>query len=179
MKIDIHKIPEGRTNIVQKTNLEAVKNDMPPLVGDILCNGHIDRSKDTLYMTLHFEGKLKLECSRCLTLSDVPVNGDLMIILQGKTGKSGAAEDDDVADFYFDLHDGEFDLSSALYDEIMTTLPLKPLCSPDCKGIQVGDTDISIDYGNGTKKKQIDPRWEALRKLQERNASEGSDKKSS
>jgi uncharacterized metal-binding protein YceD (DUF177 family) len=42
-----------------------------------------------------------------------------------------------------------------------------PLCSSDCKGIMVNDSNISIEYESVKKElvKEIDPRWDALRKL--------------
>jgi uncharacterized protein len=52
------------------------------------------------------------------------------------------------------------DISSAVYDEIMTALPLKPLCSEDCRGVEFGG-----DGGGSGKGDAVDPRWEALRRL--------------
>jgi uncharacterized protein len=61
--------------------------------------------------------------------------------------------------------DHNLDLSEATRQTTWATLPLKPLCKPDCIGIcdrcGCNRNEIACDCYN----REIDPRWEALRSL--------------
>jgi len=91
---------------------------------------------------------------------DYPIKGALRLVIKEQAGKFGQSLDDETADFFFDARHRELDLSPAIYEEIMTALPLKPLCRESCKG---------IDLGAGRREEEpVDPRWEALKKLRKR-----------
>lgn len=167
MFIDVRAIPEGVSTINQESSLESVKDDLPKLSGKMKCYGDANRIGETIYVHLKFKGAVVLQCSRCLDDYDSPVEGECTIIIKEVAGKHGRVEDDDQVSFYSDLNrNDQLDISSAIYDEIMVNMPLKPLCSLDCKGIEINNDDLSIDM-SGKKKieKEIDPRWEALKKL--------------
>jgi uncharacterized metal-binding protein YceD (DUF177 family) len=74
--------------------------------------------------------------------------------------------DNDYADFYYDDAHPEVDISPALFDEVMTALPMKPLCAENCPGIQRGQETEGDQEG-------IDPRWQALTKLRRRSSNAG------
>jgi uncharacterized protein len=97
------------------------------------------------------------------------LKGETRLIVRERPGFNGVAVNDEGADFYFDTRNDQVDLSPAIYDEIMTNLPLKPLCRTDCKGIPVEGVVFEYDDEvTNSKKKvadEIDPRWEALKRL--------------
>ena len=165
MLLNIRNIPEGHSSVQQTTMLEAVKDGLPPFSEAVQCRIQFDRSGSTIYVHVEFEGKFEMECSRCLEKFQAPVFGDVRVVMEETKEKHGRAIDSDMVDFYFDSHHDEIDISSAIFDEIMTALPLKPLCSPDCKGIAVNDPSIEVEFGDTKKEKAMDPRWEALLKL--------------
>jgi uncharacterized protein len=160
MILDINKVPEGHSVASQEIDLAAFKEDLPGFSGTIPCEAAIDRSGDTLYIQLRFRGVFKLECSRCLEPFDFPVEGALQLVVKERAGKFGPALDDESTDFFFDSRHLELDLGTAVYEEIMTALPMKPLCRESCTGIDLG--------GGRTREEPIDPRWEALKKLRNR-----------
>jgi uncharacterized protein len=52
-----------------------------------------------------------------------------------------------------------------LKDQLILNLPMKPLCSPDCKGLCPGcGADISTS-ACGCGESDVDPRFEILKKL--------------
>jgi uncharacterized metal-binding protein YceD (DUF177 family) len=65
---------------------------------------------------------------------------------------------DDSQEFCWDDQHTEINLGQAIYDELMTGLPMKPLCREECPGVDVDPGVVAPD-------KPVDPRWEALRKL--------------
>jgi uncharacterized protein len=155
MIIDIRTIPAGHSVLSQKCGLDAFKVDLPALVHEVACQAEIDRNGSMLYVHLRFEGTFDLECSRCLTHFPWTVAGEIRTIVRER---QGATADDDVADFFYDSQKLSVDMGPALYEEIMTSIPLKPLCTPECSGIAIRTTGPE-------KGAAIDPRWEALKKL--------------
>jgi len=161
MVIDVRLVPEGHSRIERDSALEAFADDLPPFSGPVRCGAEVDRMGPVIAVALRFDGAFVMECARCLESVCVPVGGDLRIILKEEQGRHGPAQDDGCgADFFFDVNHDLVDVSPAIYDEIMTALPLKPLCSERCEGIKVADGG-----GLGGGEKPVDPRWEGLMKL--------------
>lgn len=167
MILNIREIPEGHSEISQECELDSIKNDLPPMTGKIKCHGDINRIDADIYIHLHFEGIFILQCSRCLEDCSSPIAGEVQFSVRELVGKHGKSDDEEEqVDFYYDSNYEQLDVSSAFYDELMIEMPLMPLCSLECKGVEVKDSDISVDLvGNKKIEDKIDPRWDALRKL--------------
>jgi uncharacterized protein len=167
MILETHLIPEGHSTKHFSSDLESVRDDLPPFSKKVDCLFEIDRSGATIFVHVWFTGEFNLDCARCLKKFPFAIKGDFRTVLKDESGKSGRSMDDDLVDFYFNDRNENVDLSPIIYEEILTTLPLMPLCSSDCKGIMVNDSNISIEYESVKKElvKEIDPRWDALRKL--------------
>lgn len=169
MILETRMIPEGRSVVSQDTELDAVKADLPEMIDKVKCKAEVDRSGQNFYVHLWFESSFKLECSRCLQSLKFELKGETRLIVRERPGFNGVAVNDDNADFHFDTRHDQVDLSPAIYDEIMTNLPLKPLCRTDCEGISIEGVVLELDDEDASKEKkvadEIDPRWEALKRL--------------
>jgi uncharacterized protein len=154
MIIDIRTIPPGHSTLSQNTGLVNFKAELPPFAGEIHCRAEIDRNESVLYVHLTFEGVFILECARCLESFNWPLAGETRLVIRERpSGDAG----DDAADFFYDSRHLAVDVGPVVYEEICTSLPLKPLCTSECKGIEI-KTDIPATA-------ETDPRWDALRKL--------------
>jgi uncharacterized protein len=112
-------------------------------------------------VSLRFKGVFEVVCARCLEGMGVPIEGALRVAIKEEQGRHGpAAEGGGGADFFFDAAHEMVDISSAIYEEIMLSLPMMPLCSEGCKGIERGS-----GKAGGGEPQQIDPRWEGLMRL--------------
>jgi|WetSurMetagenome_2_1015567.scaffolds.fasta_scaffold212625_2 uncharacterized protein len=159
MVLDVRTIPPGNSEVSRTTGLDDFKADLPPLSGKISCEAAIDRTGDILRVDLRFNGVLSLECSRCLGNFTYPFSCALRLVVKEQSGKFGPSQDDETVDFYFDSRHPDVDLGPAMYEEILTTVPIKPLCSEECKGIEFKSP--------GSAGEEIDPRWEALKKFKQ------------
>lgn len=171
MIIDTRSIKDGHSSLKQNSTLESVRADLPSF-DTVACKVDLDRTGPTIYVHVWFSGDFKLDCSRCLITFDKKINGEIRLILKEKGSETGQSIEQEDADFLFDSQSPEVDISSAIYDEIMTEIPIKPLCKEACKGVALKDPNIKIDYdGSDTKvsEKPIDPRWDALKKLRHKN----------
>lgn len=165
-------IPEGHSDFSLECDLGSVKDNLPPLCGTMHCEGEINRLGSDIFIHIYYKGLFVLQCARCLENYNAPISGDLDVTVKESSGRHGKSDDEDeLVDFYFDsvLND-DLDLSAALFDEIMIETPIMPLCRKDCSGVEIKDKDILVDFDGVPKKsipesKEIDPRWEALKKL--------------
>jgi uncharacterized protein len=164
MILDTGSIREGHSVVRQASDLASVKDDLPPFSEKVMCEATIDRTGPMVYVQLHFEGSFRQECSRCLETFDFPVTATLPLVLQEHDGKDGPAEEEDTADFYFNTGHQSVDLASVIYDEVMISLPLKPLCSENCT-LHLPDESTGQ---SSRSEESIDPRWEALLKLKKK-----------
>jgi uncharacterized protein len=101
--------------------------------------------------------QLEVVCSRCLEPFEVPVDAafDLRYVPQSENLGEGEREigDDDLTTAFY--RDGMLDLIDLMREQFVLTLPMKPLCREDCKG-------ICPECGTNLNKGQCDcaPRWE-------------------
>ena len=110
---------------------------------------------------------LGLECSRCIKEFSYPLSSsfrvDYMPLKEMGKDKEYELKGADL-DISFYKED-RIDLTELIKEQILISLPMQPLCSPDCKGLcpkcgkdlKVGPCKCEI--------KEIDPRFEILKKL--------------
>ena len=159
MILDTGSVRDGHSIVRQAADLASVRENLPPFGETIDCEATIDRTGPVLYIQLRFDGVFEQECARCLEPFGYPVRATLTLVLQEEEGRFGPAADEETADFYFDTAHQSVDISPVIYDEVMTSLPLKPLCSETCTGIvPAGKKEKAVEQA-------YDPRWEALLKL--------------
>jgi uncharacterized protein len=161
MVIDVRTVPAGHSVVSRAADLAGYAAELPALKESIACRAEIDRAGTTLYINLFFKGTAELECSRCLAPFDWTVSGNVRLTVKEQPGRQEPVDDDGTVDFYYDSRHLELDLGSVIYEEIMTALPLKPLCREACPGIK-------LKTGKKSAPAVIDPRWDALRKLKDR-----------
>ena len=160
MVIDVRLVPEGHSVVEREAELPGYRGDLPPFLKPLSCRAELDRAEGVILASLRFDGEFEVECARCLEPVGVAVGGDLRLVLKEESGRNGPALDDEGADFFFDAVNNLVDLGPALYDEIMTALPMMPLCSDDCAGAYAAS--ISEEGGG---EREVDPRWAGLLKL--------------
>jgi|YelNatPaOPRAMG01_1025707.scaffolds.fasta_scaffold00374_25 uncharacterized protein len=116
------------------------------------------------------EGEIELTCSRCLT--DFPYRlsinveeiylWDLPILRNYEPMEEIELTEED---FKFVLEKETLFLDPLIEDNIRISLPIKPLCRPDCKGLcPICGHNLNLGQCECSKKKVIDPRWEPLNK---------------
>ncbi|HZE88356.1 MAG TPA: DUF177 domain-containing protein [Verrucomicrobiae bacterium] len=84
-------------------------------------------------------GDVEVSCARCLKPFGMTVNRefDLFYALSPVKGKEVQIPDD-ALDYEF-LHDGDaIDLQQVAAEQIYLEIPMKPLCTPECRGLCPG-----------------------------------------
>jgi uncharacterized protein len=81
--------------------------------------------------------RLEMDCSRCLEPFEVPVDATFDLRYVPLTENTGEGErevsEDDLMTAYY--REGMLDLIELLREQFVLALPMKPLCTPDCRGL--------------------------------------------
>jgi uncharacterized protein len=167
MKIELRRSDEDFSQKVQlqetpedlKLQAEGVEFEKP-----IKVDLTVSKSKDQLICRGTITAPVKLECSRCLLKFDEGQSADLdfVIDLSGVSEGTGSEED---GFFVADPASSYFVLDDLVREAIILSLPLKPLCSEECKGLcPVCGTDLNRTPCHCVIVK-TDPRWDKLKGL--------------
>lgn len=118
--------------------------------------GEVIKEENIYYVEGHGSVGVRMFCSRCLE----PVELSVDFKLNEKFGNN-AGEDEEIETFSGD----SIDLTSAVIRNILAVLPMKVVCSDDCKGLcPVCGQNLNVkDCGCDTT--YVDPRFESLRSL--------------
>jgi uncharacterized protein len=116
---------------------------------------------------LAYEGQL--ECSRCLAAYSFRQDEAFSLVLYPKRPSEDPELElskDDLDAVYYE--DPVVPLAPIAEEWVQMSIPMKPLCSPDCKGL-CAECGNDLNLGPcADAHETIDPRWEALRALKEK-----------
>jgi uncharacterized protein len=105
--------------------------------GHLVGRVHLERHGLDILVRGHLEGTLQVNCSRCLVSFSHPVEADFDLLL-APSPAAAVKEDEELsrADLDVDYYTAEMvNLENILREQVLLTLPLKPLCSETCRGI--------------------------------------------
>jgi uncharacterized metal-binding protein YceD (DUF177 family) len=164
MILPIKRIPDGHSVLSQIVEMSG-EQEQWLRARRLTCRAEIDRIRSQLHVQLFYAGTVQVECARCCTLFDLPVQGDfrIMCVHAAGAGKDGGFSKEEI-DVVFDDETNEIDLTPFIYEEIVVSLPMKPLCSEQCTGIVLEKQGAAAEM-IAENSEAIDPRWEALKKL--------------
>ena len=128
----------------------------------VLVSGKISNKADVAHIDLTCKVQVEKSCDRCgvkfIKEHTVNINRVAVNHLEGE-------EDDEI----LLIPDEKLDLYEFCFGEILLSLPMKHLCSEDCKGICFNCGKNLNDGPCGCVTKSIDPRLEVLAKLLEQD----------
>ncbi|MEJ5186405.1 MAG: DUF177 domain-containing protein [Candidatus Geothermincolales bacterium] len=140
--------------------------------GDVHLEFVLESNPDGIWVRGKIEGWVSMECTRCLDTYhrelDLRVDEfyrrpglEVVDELEGKLPRDMEVPEEDA----YVIEDNMVDLYVLVNDAIMLSLPIKHLCSEECKGL-CPVCGKNLNQGEcGCVREAIDPRWEALRVL--------------
>jgi DUF177 domain-containing protein len=127
----------------------------------------IYKDKDHFRLAGRVQTRLELSCSRCLEPFEWPVDAAFDLRYQPQSANTGEdereiAEDDLTTAFY----EGDaIDLGQLMREQFFLSLPMKPLCRDECRGL-CPICGANLNNGQcGCQREWEDPRFAALKKL--------------
>jgi len=131
-----------------------------PIDVDLLAS----KSGDEVIVQGRVNATVEMECSRCLESFEMEVDPKIQFVIQLlDTSQPQYSEDDDF--IILPRTTGEYEISDRVREAILLELPLKPLCSEDCRGlcpmcgVNLNETDCECTPD------KTDERWDSLKQL--------------
>jgi uncharacterized protein len=147
---------------------EGVGDDAFRVVSPVALAFDIDAQEAGRYrVTGRVAVALELTCGRCLEPFTLPVTSEFDLRYVPRVENAGEGErevdEDDLTTAFYS--DNRIDVSELIVEQLHLALPMKPLCSDDCKGLcpQCGTNLNASTCDCG--KQWTDPRLAALRNL--------------
>ena len=115
-------------------------------------------------LQFHTEGVVTVSCDRCLDDMEQPIVADNQLVV--KLGDTYSDDDDTVT---IDENEGILDLSWFIYEFAMLAIPIKHVHAPGkCNSAmtqKLSELSGAVRSSEEEAEATIDPRWEALKKL--------------
>lgn len=125
--------------------------------------GTVTRMGARLLLNADVSGTVRLRCSRCIELFDMPIETALDIIFYRGEVPRDVDEDDIVP--VTEADEGGYDILPHVREAVILELPMRFLCSEDCKGL-CPRCGANLNRGPcGCAQVEDDPRWAPLKKL--------------
>lgn len=142
LKINVVTIPEEGRNFVFSGDGKWFQENFPESsdidfsLRKVEVTGHITKISSTVFIKGSLSAIIDIACSRCLEGASLTVGGDFaytMVPLTPETREDLElrAEDLEVSSYQADF----IDLAPIICEQIVLQIPIKPLCSEDCKGL--------------------------------------------
>lgn len=129
------------------------------------CKLELDKSATMMTLRFHIEVSVELTCDRSLDQFDYPIEVDEQVII--KFGEDNYTLSEDVLVIKNDT--ANINISEYIYEFIMLAIPMKKL-HPRYE--ETEDEENSLIYTSESEEtseesEEVDPRWEALKKLKD------------
>jgi uncharacterized protein len=129
----------------------------------------VTKSQDQMICRGKVRTQVALECSRCLAQFEQSLTSDIQFVIDLAGGKDAEKSEEDGY-FVADTSSPYFEIDDLVRESLILSLPLKPLCSEDCKGLcPICGVDLNKKQCHCVKD-EIDPRWEQLKELRKKKS---------
>ncbi|MEW6042570.1 MAG: DUF177 domain-containing protein [Elusimicrobiota bacterium] len=168
MKLNLKKISGNFSEYVLKAKPDSIKFlEEIAFKDDILLTCAIEKQNNTFKIKSLLKACLLLEFAKCLKTFDFNIKEDFTVF--AKINKDDVEQKaDDLADndiFYISVYDQVIDFTDRVKDEILLSLPIKPLCKENCKGLcSMCGKDLNLGFCE-CRDESLEPRWEKLREI--------------
>ncbi len=109
--------------------------------------------------------KVEVECSRCLEMFNLELAGELSFVIKTERGKAVLSSDINEEVIYVKSHEPVVDLNEPIRQALLLSLPIKPICSPECKGL-CPNCGVNLNEEScECTGKEVDERWKGLQDL--------------
>lgn len=180
MFVDLQKVPpEGQAvdRDLGSGSLDLAREDFR-LAEAVALHGRVLALEPGVFrFTGRLRTRISVGCVRCLESFEMPIEEPLDLLYLPQTANAapvvdeekglrdfdrGLSADELAAAFY---RDDRIDLGQMVLEQIVLSLPMKPLCDPECRGLcpecganrNLTECDCSPE--------ESDPRWAALKTL--------------
>lgn len=149
--------------------VESLEREELASLSPVLWEGRMAYADPGFHFRARAEYRQTLRCARCLTEYVEPVAAELELLVLEQDEPEEEEQELEEADLGVLYVDGPvLDTRPLLVEQIQLNVPMRPLCSEDCRGLcpQCG-ADLATG-GCDCKDESVDSRWAALAALRDR-----------
>lgn len=146
---------------------EAIETDVIRMLSPLKAKLRIDKVSSEILVNGSLSALVEMQCSRCLNnftnKTDININVVYHPVEELKGEDRHEIKDDELDTGFY--RDEQLDISELLKEQLILSLPMKPLCSESCRGIcfRCGK-NLNIDSCE-CRQEEPDPRLAKLKKL--------------
>lgn len=163
MKINVRSLGSGLHDFeftAMKEELNLAENDN--FVNEVNIHSVVDKRASSVYIKSRVTTKASFVCDNCLKEFTKSIE-DSFSLYFSLDQEDASLDEGDV--MFLDSSTQEIDLEPDVRECLLLAVPMKLICSPECKGLC---SDCGANLNEETCEcthENIDPRWEALKKL--------------
>lgn len=135
---------------------------------DILVKLDFDKRETFFHLKFYIDGTVKLPCDRCLELYDQAIFGDYELFVKFSDSPETADDEGDDDVIFISRNEDHLDISKEMYDYILLSIPLRCVHPEDEDG-KSACNELVLSKLKQQSSESLDPRWEALNKLRNKN----------
>ena len=128
--------------------------------GQLKLSVTLEKESNLMVFLFHFNGRVILQCDRCLEDYSQTLEGDFRLIV--KFAEKFEEVSDEMITIPFD--ENRMDLKQYIYEYINMVLPIKRVHPDDENGNSTCQPEM-LDRLDKHTEHTVDPRWDALKKL--------------
>jgi uncharacterized protein len=166
MEIRFKDLLEGQNHLVFQETQDSLslKPEEVFLMNPVEIDLYVIKSADKFTFQAKVSALLEAECARCLKLFQHPLRSEIKFVID-QTDIAGGADFQDDDYIFLSKAIPAYGLVPRIKEALILNLPMRFLCSPECKGLcpHCGK-DLNLQTCN-CKKEEIDPRWGKLEQL--------------
>jgi len=170
MKLRIEDIPEEGCSVDLKEDATRMAElvgglDYTPL-SPVSASLNLTREGKEVLVRGEMKARLSLRCGRCLKEFEHIISPAFLIhyTVEGVEGHDRELKPEDTEISF--IEGEEIETDDILLEQLALGMPMKPLCSSDCKGLCPGcGVDLNTEECVCEEKDRIDPRFKKLRDI--------------
>jgi uncharacterized protein len=125
----------------------------------------VRKTNEAIFVHAELTGEMLTSCHKCLEPARCHLDPSFDVVFRkmgSNTEATQATGDEDL--IYIAPDENQVSLDRQIYESLMVSVPIRIVCRDDCKGLcsRCG-ANLNLEPCSCTD--DIDPRWEALRKL--------------
>ena len=164
MKIIVSEIPDEGLELELKDNIQS---DTVKILSPVTAVLRLDKVGSNVLAKGALSGDTELQCARCLKHFTTRISSQVNVVYHPANDIAKSEQHQlkaDELDTVFYSND-LIETDDLLREQLILNLPMKPLCSQDCKGFCPScGSDLNVS-GCNCVTKEIDSRFEVLKKL--------------
>lgn len=165
MKINIRQLKEGMHDFEFTAYQDELDLEAHRFANAVNIHSVVDKRRNNIFVNTSVNTEAHFECHRCLTAFTQRLEDsfELLFTFEERPAYPVDMDEDEIIRLGAEVQ--EIDLTQDVRDCMLLAIPIKVVCSQDCRGL-CSRCGANLNHEACTcSDTRIDPRWEALRAL--------------